>query len=112
MKVFKLRFTPEASRLISKFHPRPPRLSESDGGQADNKKLIKQALNDLCLNPHIGNDLQEELYGFKSFKIKRYRILYTINEEKRFIQIFYVGHRKDVYEQFRLLLNELQKTSS
>ncbi len=112
MKAFKVRFTPEASRLISKFHPRPPRLSESDGGQAENKKLIKQALNDLCRNPHMGNDLQEELYGFKSFKIKRYRILYTINEEKHFIQIFYVGHRKDVYEQFRLLLNELQKTSS
>jgi mRNA interferase RelE/StbE len=99
MKAFKLRFTPEASRLISKFHP-------------ENKKLIKRALNDLCLNPHIGNDLQEKLYGFKSFKIKRYRILYTINEEKHFILIFYVGHRKDVYEQFRLLLNELQKTSS
>jgi mRNA interferase RelE/StbE len=99
MKAFKIRFTPEASRLISKFHP-------------DNKKLIKQALNELCQNPYIGNDLVEELYGFKSFKIKRYRILYTINEEKHFIQIFYVGHIKDVYEQFRLLLNELQKTSS
>jgi mRNA interferase RelE/StbE len=99
MKAFKIRFTPEASRLITKFHP-------------ENKKLIKQALNDLCRNPHIGNDLQEELYGFKSFKIKRYRILYTINEENHCIQVFYVGHRKDVYEQFRLLLNELQKTST
>jgi mRNA interferase RelE/StbE len=99
MKAFKIRFTPEASRLISKFHP-------------ENKKIIKRALNDLCLNPHIGNDLQEELSGFKSFKIKRYRILYTIDEEKHFIQVFYVGHRKDIYEQFRLLLNELQKDSS
>jgi mRNA-degrading endonuclease RelE of RelBE toxin-antitoxin system len=99
MKKFKMRFTPEASRLISKLHP-------------ENKKLIKQALNDLRQNPYTGNDLQEELYGFKSFKFKRYRILYNIDEKNNFIQIFYIGHRRDVYEQFRLMLNELQKTSS
>jgi mRNA-degrading endonuclease RelE of RelBE toxin-antitoxin system len=94
-----MRFTPEASRLISKFHP-------------DNKKLIKQALNDLRQNPYTGNDLQEELSGFKSFKFKRYRILYNIDEEINFIQIFYVGHRRDIYEQFKRLLNEIQRTSS
>jgi mRNA interferase RelE/StbE len=93
-----MRFTPEASRLNSKFHP-------------ENKKLIKQALNDLRQNPYLGADLQEELYGFKSFKLKRYRILFNINEEKKIIEIYYVGHKRDVYEQFRLLLTELQKSS-
>jgi mRNA-degrading endonuclease RelE of RelBE toxin-antitoxin system len=96
MKKYKMRFTQEASRILSKFHP-------------DNKKLIKQALEELRQNPHLGSDLQEELYGFKSFKFKRYRILYNINEEDTFIQIFHIGHRRDVYEQFRLLLNELKK---
>ena len=96
MKKFKMRFTPEASRLLSKFHP-------------VSKNLVKQALNDLRQNPYIGNDLQEELYGFKSFKINRYRILNTINEEENFVQIYYIGHRRDVYEQFRVLLNKLQK---
>jgi len=99
MKKFKIRFTPEASRLITKFHP-------------ENKQLLKQALNNLRQNPYLGDDLQEELHGFKSFKLKRYRILYNINEEKKIIQVYYVGHRRDVYEQFRLLLNELQKSSS
>ena len=74
MKNYKMRFTPEASRLISKFHP-------------ENKKQIKKALQDLQKNPYTGSDLQEELYGFKSFKFKRYRILYNINEEESFIQI-------------------------
>jgi mRNA interferase RelE/StbE len=99
MKKFKMRFTPEASRLLSKFHP-------------ETKMLIKQALNDLRQNSYLGNDLQEELYEFKSFKIKRYRIIYNMDEDTNFIQIFYVGHRRDVYEEFRLLLNKLQKSSS
>jgi len=99
MKKYRIRFTPEASRLISKFHP-------------DNKKQIKKALQDLLINPYTGSDLQEELYGFKLFKLKRYRILYNINEEDSFIQIFHIGHRSDVYEQFRRLLNELQEKSS
>jgi mRNA interferase RelE/StbE len=99
MKKYKMRFTQEASRILSKFHP-------------DNKKLIKQALEEPRQNPHVGSDLQEELYGFKSFKFKRYRILYNINEEDTFIQIFHIGHRRDVYEQFRRLLIELDEKSS
>ena len=98
MKKYKMRFTQEASRILSKFHP-------------DNNKLFKQALEELRQNPHLGSDLQEELYGFKSYKFKRYRILYNLNEEDTFIQIFHIGHRRDVYEQFRLLLNELQENS-
>jgi mRNA interferase RelE/StbE len=96
MKKYSMRLTPEASRLILKFHP-------------ENKKQIKKALIELQKNPYTGSDLQEELYGFKSFKIKRYRILYNINEEESFIQIYYVGHRKNVYEEFRRLLSELQE---
>ena len=111
MKKFGMKFTPETTRIIAKLHPRPPRLSESDGGQAENKKLIKQALVELRENPYAGSDLQEELYGFKSFKLRRFRVLYNINEEKNIIQIFHIGHRKDVYEQFHRLLNQLKKTS-
>jgi mRNA interferase RelE/StbE len=99
MKNYKMRFTQEASRILSRFHP-------------ENKNLIRQALEDLRIHPFAGSNLQEELYGFKSFKFKRYRILYTINEQDSFIQIFHTGHRKDVYEQFRRLLNELHKNSS
>jgi mRNA-degrading endonuclease RelE of RelBE toxin-antitoxin system len=51
------------------------------------------------------------LYGFKPFKLKRYRVLYNIDEEDNIIRIFHIGHRKDVYEQFRRLLNELRRSS-
>ena len=96
MNKFSMRYTPEASRLLSKLHP-------------ENKKLIRAALEDLRNNPYAGRDLQEELYGFKSFKLKRFRVLYNINEEENTIQIFHIGHRKDVYEQLNRLLNQLKK---
>ena len=97
MNKFSMRYTPEASRLLSKLHP-------------ENKKLIRAALEDLRNNPYAGRDLQEELYGFKSFKLKRFRVLYNIDEEENIIQIFHIGHRKDVYEQLNRLLNQLKKS--
>ena len=97
MKKWKIRFTPESSRLLSKLHP-------------DNKGQVKQALTELRQGPFAGKDLQGELSGFKSLRLKQYRIIYNINEEKNFIQIYHIGQRRDIYEQFRRLLTELQKS--
>lgn len=94
MKKSKIRLTPESSKLISNLHP-------------DNKKMIKSALKELQKNVHAGDDLQEELVGFKSYKIKRYRIIYRYNEDENSIDVYYVGHRTDVYEQFREILMKL-----
>jgi mRNA-degrading endonuclease RelE of RelBE toxin-antitoxin system len=96
MKKWKMRFTPEASRIVAKLHP-------------ENKKQLKQALNGLRQNPYTGKDLQEELFGFKSLRLKRYRVVYTVSEEENYIEIYYLGLRSDVYEQFRRLLTELQE---
>ena len=98
MKNIRLKFTLEAARLLAKLHP-------------ETKKLIKASLEELPQNPYLGDDLQQELSGFKSYKIKRYRVLYDINEEEEVIQVYYVGHRRDVYEQFKDLLNNFQKSS-
>jgi mRNA-degrading endonuclease RelE of RelBE toxin-antitoxin system len=95
MKKWKMRFTPEASRIVAKLHP-------------DNKKQLKQALNELQQNPYTGKELQEELFGFESLRLKRYRIIYAVSEEENYIEIYYVGCRGDVYEQFRRLLTEFQ----
>ena len=94
MKNWKMRFTPESSRLLSKLHP-------------ENKKLIKQALTELRQNPYTGKDLQEELRGFKSLRLKQYRIIYDIDEEKNTIQVYHISRRIDVYEQLKRLLTQL-----
>ena len=90
-----MRFTPEASRLLSKLHP-------------ENKKLIKQALAELQQNPYTGKNLHEELSGFKSLRMKQYRAIYNIDEDNRFIQVYHIGRRRDVYEQLKRLLTGLQ----
>ncbi len=95
MKNWRIKFTPEAARILSKFHP-------------ENKKRNKEALKELYRDPHLGDDLQEELSDFKSYKSKRYLILYKINEDENAVQVHYIGHRKDVYKQFKLLLEKLQ----
>ena len=95
MRNFPVRFTPEAGDLVKRLHP-------------ENKRQIRSVIKELRQNPDAGGDLQEELFGFKSYKSKRYRIIYKINQEEKIIEIYYVGHRSDVYEQFRSLLNKLR----
>ena len=90
-----VRFTPEAGRLVSKLHP-------------ETKKLMRSAIEDLRTNPYLGDELHEELTGFSSYKPGRYRILYKFDEDRNVIDVYYVGHRRDVYDQFRLFLEKLR----
>ena len=90
---WQIKLTPEAGKALTKLHP-------------DSKKLIKEAIRQICDSPYSGTDLQGELYGFKSFKPKRYRIIYKLDEEKQGIEVYYIGHRRDVYERFKQLLNQ------
>lgn len=94
MKSLKIRLTPEAARFVAKLHP-------------ENRKIIRQALDEIRRNPHSGYDFQEELSGFKSFRSKRYRIIYKVDEVGHSIDVYLVGHRRDVYEQLGLLLRKL-----
>ncbi len=94
MKEYRVRFTPEAAQCISRLHP-------------DNKRIIRDALDELKHEPYAGDDLQDELAEFKSFKPRRFRIIYSVDDDNRVIHVFYVGHRRDVYDQFRLLLTNL-----
>ena len=95
MKEYRVRFTPEAAQCISRLHP-------------DQKRIIRDALDQLRHGPYSGDDLQEELAEFKSLKPKRFRIIYTVDDDHQMIKVYYVGHRRDVYDQFRLLLKKLK----
>jgi mRNA interferase RelE/StbE len=70
------------------------------GIHPDVKKLIKDALKELMKNPYLGKDLQEELAGFQSYRLKRYRIIYKTNMQSKTIMVYFVGHRRNVYELF------------
>ena len=94
MKGSLIRFTPIAAGFIAKLPP-------------ENRKIIPQALDEIRLNPHSGYDLQQELSGFNSFKAKRYRVIYKVDEAGQSVDVYLVGHRRDVYEQLGVLLRRL-----
>jgi len=95
MKSYRIRFTPEAAQGISRLHP-------------EHKKIIRSALDRLRSDPFSGDDLQGELSEFKSVKPRRFRIIYRVDENHGLVQVLYVGHRRDVYEQFRRFLIKLK----
>jgi mRNA-degrading endonuclease RelE of RelBE toxin-antitoxin system len=85
------RFTPEAARLIATLLP-------------EIKKLVRSFIDTLLGKPHIGSELTGELEGYCSLRAKRYRIIYRLNDSETSIEIYLVGHRRDVYDTLRSLL--------
>lgn len=96
MRSYRVRFTPEAGRLIARL---PPEI----------KKLVRTAIDDLRKDPYEGAELSGEFAGYRSSKPGRYRIIYRVNEEASRLEIYHVGHRRDVYETLRRLLRSLSE---
>ena len=88
MSKFSARYTPECSRLITKL---PPEI----------KRLVRSSIDTLLDKPKIGTELMGELDGYYSYRVRRYRIIYRVNEDESFVDVYHVGHRRDVYETLR-----------
>lgn len=84
---FLLTYTPEAKQRIQKLHPVL-------------KRDIRNALEELPDNPWLGKKLQRELYGMLALRVRTYRILYWVNEEKKTIEVLTLGPRKSIYDDF------------
>ena len=65
------------------------------------KSAIKSSIERLQENPFTGKRLEKEISGNLSIRMKRFRIIYKINEDDHSVEIHHVGHRKDIYELFR-----------
>jgi mRNA interferase RelE/StbE len=68
------------------------------------KPIVKAYVQQLKENPFLGKPLEKELSGYYSLRSKRFRIIYRIDHQNHTVQIYYVGHRKDVYELFKEFL--------
>lgn len=86
-----VKLTETVSKILTNFHP-------------DLKKHSKKALKEIARNPYLGKELQEELEGFLSYRFKRYRIIYTVDEQRKTLVVHLVWHRKDVYELLEKLI--------
>ena len=94
MTTYRVRYTPEAARIIKKLHPTI-------------RAALRSGIRDILNDPLVGKELQLELRGFRSLRVSRYRIIYRINEEQSRVEIHYVGPRRDVYESLRDLLSRM-----
>ena len=52
----------------------------------------------MTSEPYLGKPLKGELYGKWSLRVGDYRIIYTIDEQKKILTLLNVGHRKMVYK--------------
>lgn len=89
--VYQIKLTRTVAKVLRNFHP-------------DIKKHTKSALKEIADNPYLGKELQEELEGYLSYRFKRYRVVYTVDEETKTVIVHMVWHRRNVYE----LLDQLK----
>ena len=73
------------------------------------KKKIKHALKALIEEPYSGKALKDELKGLRSFRVKRFRIIYQVMGKKE-IQIIALGPRSCIYEETYRLLKKEEKS--
>ena len=91
MKPYRVRYTPEATERIRKLHPVI-------------KGEIRDGIRALLNNPLAGHALHSELSGYWSYRVRTYRIIYQINDDNTTLDVVFVGPRRNVYEELRVLL--------
>ncbi len=64
----------------------------------DLKRSLRSALRALCVKPELGEPLVGALEGLWKYRVRRYRIVYSIDRTHRLLRVLAVGHRRAVYE--------------
>jgi mRNA interferase RelE/StbE len=77
---------PHVAEVIRSLHP-------------DLKQLIKSVIRAIVANPECGEPLKRELDGLRKYRVRRFRIVYTVDQKRRIIRLMAVGHRRSVYEE-------------
>ena len=86
MTVYRPDIPPHVAQLIRHFLP-------------ELKRSVKQAIRSLSSNPFSSEPLLRELTGLWKYKVRRLRLIYEVDRKARFIRIFALGHRQEVYEE-------------
>ena len=86
MTPFRPSIPPHIAAVIRTLHP-------------DLKQSIKSAIRAIAANPECGEPLQRELNGLRKYRVRRFRIVYAIEQKRRVIRLMAVGHRRTVYEE-------------
>jgi mRNA-degrading endonuclease RelE of RelBE toxin-antitoxin system len=70
---------------------------------SQNKARVKRALTELSIDPYKAG---EPIHPSQFWKLKEgdYRAIYTIKPEKKQAVVLFLGHRKNVYDDFSKLI--------
>jgi len=83
-------------------HPKASRFLEKAGASV--RDQVKQSLRDLENSPERkGERLKHS--QFWRVRVGDYRAIYEIDEERKMVIILFVGHRRDVYDEFSRLID-------
>ena len=82
---YRILIPPHVEQQIVKLHPHL-------------KKKIRSALDDLANDPFQGKPLKEELAGLYSYRVARYRIIYSIHRHILEVHVIALGPRKTIYQ--------------
>jgi mRNA-degrading endonuclease RelE of RelBE toxin-antitoxin system len=63
------------------------------------KHGVKQALRAIAENPALGEPLQRELAAYLEYKVRRFRIVYSVDRRARAVRVLAVGARATIYEE-------------
>jgi mRNA interferase RelE/StbE len=86
-----VRYTATAAKAIRKLDPSV-------------RTRVHAAIGVLCEDPHRGKPLQLALRGLHSWRTGDWRIIYRIEHDRIEILVVTIGHRREVYERVRELL--------
>ncbi len=87
--IYRLHIPDETADTIRGLHP-------------ELKRKIKAALKVILSNPDAGKALKDDLFGLKSYRVGKLRIIYQTHGKE--LQIITIGPRKKIYlETYRLL---------
>lgn len=89
-KKYSLLVPDEVAELVRRLHPQL-------------KAGIKTALKDILDNPACGKALKDEFDGLRSYRFKRFRIIYSIAAEG--ITVIAIGPRRYIYEETFLIIS-------
>ena len=91
MTAYRLDISPHVAEIIRHLPP-------------DLKRAIKAALHALGRDPALGEPLMRELEGLWKYRVRRFRIVYSVDRRGRAVRIFAVGHRRGIYETVTALI--------
>jgi mRNA interferase RelE/StbE len=92
----KLGVSHETAGLIRSLHP-------------DLKRKIKAALQAILIDPQTGKALKDDLAGFRSFRVGKFRVVYARSSARMITDIVAIGPRKTIYEETLRLLRKAKR---